>query len=240
MDIRMAGGPKTKPIIKAYTGPSGGWGSVKSVVRFLGQERRPLGDARLLVAQNKAGGFMCVSCAWAKPSKTHPAEFCENGAKATAWEITGRRADRAFFASHTLSELETWRDFDLEEQGRLTHPMRWDAASDKYVPVSWEAAFEEIGHELRALDPRQVDIYTSGRASLEASYMYQLFARMYGSNNLPDSSNMCHESSSVGLPESIGASVGTAILSDFENTDCIFYIAQNVGNWWCAPNLDSR
>lgn len=100
---------------------------------------------------------------------------------------------------------------DLEEQGRLTQPMRWDAATDRYLPVSWQAAFEEIGRELRAIAPQQAEFYTSGRASLEASYMYQLFARIYGSNNLPDSSNMCHESSSVGLPESIGASVGTAI-----------------------------
>jgi hypothetical protein len=178
---------------------------------------------------------MCVSCAWAKPAKTHPLEFCENGAKATAWEITSRRADRAFFDKHPLRELELWTDHDLEEQGRLTHPMRWDTVTDKYVPVSWSAAFEEIGRELRALDPHQVDLYTSGRASLETSYMYQLFARMYGSNNMPDSSNMCHESSSVALPESIGASVGTAVLSDFQNTDCIFYIAQNVGT--SSPRL---
>lgn len=172
---------------------------------------------------------MCVSCAWAKPAKPHPLEFCENGAKATAWEITSRRANPRFFSEQTLAELESWSDHDLEEQGRLTHPMRWDSDRDRYVPVSWADAFREIGKELRALDPHQVDFYTSGRASLETSYMYQLFARMYGSNNLPDSSNMCHESSSVALPESIGASVGTAILSDFENTDCIFYIAQNVG-----------
>jgi molybdopterin-dependent oxidoreductase alpha subunit len=178
---------------------------------------------------------MCVSCAWAKPAQPHPLEFCENGAKATAWETTSRRADPAFFGNHTLSEIELWSDHELEEKGRLTHPMRWDAASDKYVPVPWSDAFDEIGTELRALDPHQVDLYTSGRASLETSYMYQLFARMYGSNNMPDSSNMCHESSSVALPESIGASVGTAVLSDFENTDCIFYIAQNVGT--SSPRL---
>ncbi|MGO4835749.1 molybdopterin-dependent oxidoreductase, partial [Rhizobiaceae sp. 2RAB30] len=114
-------------------------------------------------------------------------------------------------------------------------PMTWDAASDKYILLTWPEAFEKIGRELRALDPRDVDLYTSGRASLEASYMYQLFARMYGSNNMPDSSNMCHESSSVALPESIGASVGTAILSDFENTDCIFYGALSVGT--SSPRL---
>jgi molybdopterin-dependent oxidoreductase alpha subunit len=131
--------------------------------------------------------------------------------------------------------LESWRDHDLEERGRLTHPLRWDSGSDKYVPVSWDEAFQEIGRELRGLAPETVEFYTSGRASLEAAYMYQLFARMYGSNNLPDCSNMCHESSSVGLPESIGASVGTAILSDFQNCDCIFYIAQNVGT--SSPRL---
>ena len=98
-------------------------------------------------------------------------EFCENGAKATAWEITSRRADRGFFAAHTLHELEEWSDHDLEEQGRLTHPMRWNSANDKYEPVSWSDAFEEIGRELRALAPQQVDFYTSGRASLETAYM---------------------------------------------------------------------
>jgi anaerobic selenocysteine-containing dehydrogenase len=141
--------------------------------------------------------------------------------------ITTRRP--GILQQTSSSRTGTLADHDLEEQGRLTHPMRWDAAADKYVPVTWAQAFEEIGRELRALDPHQVDFYTSGRASLETSYMYQLFARMYGSNNMPDSSNMCHESSSVALPESIGASVGTAVLSDFQNTDCIFYIAQNVG-----------
>lgn len=225
----MSGGPKKHPKISPYTGPAGGWGSAKSVGAILLQEHVSATGPSVLAHQNKPEGYMCVSCAWAKPAKTHPLEFCENGAKATAWEITSRRADRAFFDKHTLSELEGWRDHDLEEQGRLTHPMRWDSSSDKYVPVSWEDAFEEIGRELRAVAPQKVDFYTSGRASLETSYMYQLFARMYGSNNLPDSSNMCHESSSVALPESIGASVGTAVLSDFQNTDCIFYIAQNVG-----------
>jgi molybdopterin-dependent oxidoreductase alpha subunit len=231
----MAGRPQDPPKIHKQSGPAGGWGSAKSVGEILLREHMPFNGTSLLAHQNKPDGYMCVSCAWAKPAKTHPLEFCENGAKATAWEVTHRRADRAFFDAHTLTELEGWRDHDLEEQGRLTHPMRWDSAQDKYVPVSWEEAFEEIGRELRATAPETVEFYTSGRASLETSYMYQLFARMYGSNNIPDSSNMCHESSSVGLPESIGASVGTAILSDFQNCDCIFYIAQNVGT--SSPRL---
>lgn len=227
--------PKCPPRIGFDSGPAGGWGSAKSVTQIVLREHIPIAGPTLLAYQNKPEGYMCVSCAWAKPAKTHPLEFCENGAKATAWEVTNRRADGRFFSSHTLLELESWPDHDLEEQGRLTHPMRWDSETDKYHPVPWETAFQEIGEELKTLAPHEVDFYTSGRASLEASYMYQLFARIYGSNNLPDSSNMCHESSSVGLPESIGATVGTAILSDFQNCDCIFYIAQNVGT--SSPRL---
>lgn len=221
--------PKDHPTIETYEGAAGGWGSAQSVTEILLRERRPIDGPRLLQQQNKPEGYMCVSCAWGKPAKTHPLEFCENGAKATAWEITAKRTGPDFFEKHTLTELESWRDYDLEEHGRLTHPMRWNPETDKYEVISWEKAFAEIGRELRAIRPEQAVFYTSGRASLETSYMYQLFARIYGSNNLPDSSNMCHESTSVGLPESIGATVGTAILSDFQNCDCIFYIAQNVG-----------
>ncbi len=231
----MSSGPRRTPSFKPYEGPAGGWGSVRSVAEVLLREGVVAKGSAALMEQNKAEGYMCVSCAWAKPAKPHPFEYCENGAKATAWEITDRRADAAFFAGHTLGELESWSDYSLEEQGRLTDPMRWDAGGDRYVPVSWEDAFAEIGRELRTMDPRAVEFYASGRASLETAYMYQLFARLFGSNNLPDCSNMCHESSSVGLPESIGASVGTAVLSDFENTDCIFYIAQNVGT--SSPRL---
>jgi len=225
----MPGGPKAHPRVEPYRGPSGGWGSAASVARILVQEHVPAEGTSTLAHQNRPDGYMCVSCAWAKPAKPHPLEFCENGAKATAWEITDRRATPEFFAKHTLTELEKWEDYYLEEQGRLTHPMKWDSVKDIYAPISWEQAFSEIGGHLRAADPRRAVFYTSGRASLETAYMYQLFARIYGSNNLPDCSNMCHESTSVGLPESIGASVGTASLSDFQNCDCIFYIAQNVG-----------
>ncbi|MBU2289056.1 MAG: FdhF/YdeP family oxidoreductase, partial [Gammaproteobacteria bacterium] len=185
-----------------------------------------------LSKQNKPGGFMCVSCAWAKPAEPHPAEFCENGAKATAWELTAKRRTAEFFEQHTLSSLESWSDHDLEEGGRLTVPMRWDAQSDRYVEVSWEDAFAGIGAELKALqqqDPASVVFYASGRASLETSYMYQLLARLYGNNNLPDSSNMCHESTSVALPQTIGVPVGTVTLDDFKHTDAVFVFGQNTG-----------
>jgi molybdopterin-dependent oxidoreductase alpha subunit len=220
--------PRTTTI-KPYWGPAGGWGSARAVSEILLRERVPAEGARILVHQNKPSGFVCVSCSYAKPGDPHPLEFCENGAKATAWEITAKRCGPDFFAAHTLSELECWPDHDLEEVGRLIEPMRYDRASDKYWPIAWNEAFAEIGGVLRGFDPRSVVFYTSGRASLEASYMYQLFARMYGSNNLPDSSNMCHESTSVALPETIGVPIGTVKIEDFDHTDCMFFFGQNVG-----------
>jgi molybdopterin-dependent oxidoreductase alpha subunit len=215
--------------IKPYESAAGGWGSVKSLLKSLGRDRVPLSGPRVLLKQNKTDGFMCVSCAWAKPADPRVFEFCENGAKATTWEITSKRVTPEFFADRTVSELEKWDDHHLEAAGRLTHPMRWDPASDKYVAVEWATAFEEIGRELRALEPESAVFYASGRASLETAFMYGLFARAYGNNNLPDSSNMCHETTSVALPESIGVPVGTCTLDDFEHTDCIFFFGQNVG-----------
>lgn len=225
----------TKPVrrrwsFKPYDAPSGGWGSAKSVARALLRERVVASAPPALMRQNKPDGFACVSCAWAKPAEPHTLEFCENGAKATTWEITSRRVDDEFFTSHTLQELETWPDHDLEELGRLTRPMRWEPQTDRYVPVEWDEAFAAIGQELKALDPKSVVFYASGRGSLEASYLYALLARLYGTNNLPDSSNMCHESTSVALPESIGVPVGTVTLEDFHHTDCIFFFGQNVGS----------
>jgi molybdopterin-dependent oxidoreductase alpha subunit len=215
--------------IKPYWGPVGGWGSAKSVTEILLREAVPLKGPFALWHQNKPSGFACVSCSYAKPDHPKPFEFCENGAKATAWEITDKRCSLDFFAEHTVTELENWSDYDLEEVGRLTHPMRWDAATDKYVPIEWADAFAAIGAELKSLTPESVVFYTSGRASLEASYMYQLLARMYGNNNLPDSSNMCHESTSVALPQTIGVPVGTVKLDDFPKTECVLFFGQNVG-----------
>jgi len=215
-----------------HTDTAGGWGSLKEVGAALLHEQLGFGDTKLLLRQNKPDGFACVSCAWAKPAHPHPFEFCESGAKATAWELTGKRCEPSFFQQHTVSELLAWSDYQLESVGRLTAPLRWDAASDRYLPVDWDSAFAEIGRELqalRAVSPGSAVFYSSGRASLEASYMYQLFARLYGNNNLPDSSNMCHESTSVALPRTIGVPVGTVTLDDFELADCIFFFGQNVG-----------
>lgn len=212
-----------------YNNAAGGWGSVKALGAILQQEHVIATGTRILMKQNKPDGFACVSCSWAKPADPHLFEFCENGAKATAWEITGKRATPEFFAQHTVTEMESWNDLELESTGRITEPMKYDAASDRYLPVSWNEAFDDIAAQLRAMDPKKVVFYASGRASLETSYMYQLMARMYGTNNLPDSSNMCHESTSVALPQTIGVPVGTVRLDDFEHTGCILFFGHNTG-----------
>jgi molybdopterin-dependent oxidoreductase alpha subunit len=220
-----------KPSFKAYDAPAGGWGSAKSLGNILRREGVLASGALALTRQNKVDGFQCVSCAWVKPANPLPFEFCENGAKATAWEITSHRCTPEFLARHTVTEMLEWDDYALEQTGRLTHPMRYDAASDTYRPVSWDDAFAEIGREMRAIaDPKSVVFYSSGRSSNEASYLYGLYARLYGNNNLPDSSNMCHETTSVALQASIGVPVGTVTLDDFGKTDCILFFGQNPGS----------
>ena len=209
---------------------AGGWGSVRGMSAILRAERPDPAVFAELYRQNKPEGFMCVSCAWSKPARPHPFEFCENGAKATMWELTSRRCTPEFFARHRVTELKGWTDHDLEQAGRLTHPMRYDRASDSYVPCDWDEAFAAIGAELKALAPKDTIFYASGRASLETSYLYALFARAYGHNNLPDSSNMCHETTSVALKKVIGVPVGTVVLDDFHKCDAIFFFGQNTGS----------
>jgi len=213
-----------------HEGAAGGWGSLKGIAVTALHDHAAPGAAQTLKEQNKAGGFMCSSCAWGKPAKPHAFEFCENGAKSTLWELTRDRCTPEFFERHTVSELLQWQDYDLELQGRLTEPLRYDAASDRYLRCSWDEAFAGIAAELKPLDPKSVVFYTSGKASLETSYLYGLFARMYGHNNLPDSSNMCHETTSVALKQVTGSPVGTCTLEDFEYCDAIFYFGQNPGS----------
>jgi len=215
--------------IKRYNGATGGWGSLRGIASVFGRERASPAVLETLARQNKPGGTMCTSCAWGKPARPHLVEFCENGAKATIWDLTRDRCTPAFFAAHTVTQLRAWSDYDLEMQGRLTSPLRYDAASDRYVACGWDEAFADIGAGLQALDPKSVVFYASGKASLETSYLYALFARLYGHNNLPDSSNMCHETTSVGLKAVVGSPVGTCVLEDFEHCDAIFYFGQNPG-----------
>ncbi len=213
-----------------YDNASGGWGSVRGIAHVLADQRPTAGALRTLMRQNKTGGHMCTSCAWTKPAHPHPFEFCENGAKATIWDLTRDRCGPDFLTEHSVTALRELSDHELEKAGRLTHPMRYDAATDRYVETTWDEAFAGIGARLRALDPKATVFYTSGRASLETSYLYALFARLYGHNNLPDSSNMCHETTSVGLKKFIGVSVGTCVLDDFDHCDLIIFMGQNTGS----------
>jgi len=209
---------------------AGGWGALKSCGKHLLGSRSPLSGARALLSANQPDGFDCPGCAWGDPEHGSSFEFCENGVKAVSWEATDKRTPPRFFAKHTVTELRGWTDYALEGEGRLTHPMRYDRALDRYIAVPWEEAFAEIGAVLRGLDhPDQAEFYTSGRASNEAAYVYQLFARHYGTNNFPDCSNMCHEASGIGLQAAIGVGKGTVLLEDFEKADAIFVVGQNPG-----------
>jgi anaerobic selenocysteine-containing dehydrogenase len=184
----------------------------------------------LLYRTNKPSGFDCPGCAWPDKEHTSTFQFCENGAKAVTWEATKKRVTPEFFATHQVSALLEWSDYELENQGRLTHPLVYDAASDTYQPIGWDEAFGRIGEILRGLpDPNMAEFYTSGRASNEAAFLYQLFGREYGTNNFPDCSNMCHEATSVGLPMSIGIGKGTVSLDDFEHCELIIAMGHNPG-----------
>ena len=219
-----------KKSIHPYNQPAGGWGALKAVGEHLVEQGIPLKGAATLHRMNQPEGFDCPGCAWPDPKHTSSFEYCENGAKAVAWEATAKRCTPEFFSTYTVSELAEWSDYELEMAGRLTHPMAYDATTDRYVPISWEDAFATIGRHLNALpDPNMAEFYTSGRTSNEAAFLYQLFVREYGTNNFPDCSNMCHEGTSVGLPQSIGVGKGTVLLDDFDKTDCIFIFGQNPG-----------
>ena len=218
------------PGVGPYGGPAGGWGALQAVAKALSGQMAVVSDTRALLEVNQPHGFDCPGCAWPDPRHTSSFEFCENGAKAVSWEATAKRAGPDFFATHPISELWTWSDYALEGEGRLTHPLAYDAPTDRYVAISWDEAFQRIGAALRALpDPNLAEFYASGRTSNEAAFLYQLFVRAFGTNNFPDCSNMCHEATSVALPESIGVGKGTVTLEDFDQADAIFCIGHNPG-----------
>ena len=188
-------------------------------------------SARNLLAVNQRAGFDCMSCAWPDPQgHRHTVEFCENGAKAVSWEGVRDTVGPEFFATHSLADLAGRTDHWLEKQGRLTHPMVRRDGATHYQPISWADAFALIGASLGSLDsPDEAVFYTSGRASNEAAFLYQLFVRAYGTNNLPDCSNMCHESTSVGLARTIGIGKGSVSLQDLHEADLIIVSGQNPG-----------
>ncbi len=216
--------------IERYDDPAGGWGALKAVAKTLAHQQVVAQGAATLLKANQPDGFDCPGCAWPDPKHTSSFEFCENGAKAITWESTARRVGPDFFENNTVNELWTWTDHKLEDAGRLTTPLFYNRSRDRYEAIEWEEALEIIAAELNKLpDPNMAEFYTSGRASNEAAFMYQLFVRAFGTNNFPDCSNMCHEATSVGLPKSIGVGKGTVTLEDFDHCDAIFSFGHNPG-----------
>lgn len=223
-------GPATNraPEQKGYHHPAAGWGAALNVGKILVHQRAMREAPGILFNMNKAKkGFDCPGCAW-PDDPTVRMDICENGVKHATWEMTSKQVGREFFAAHTVSELMTWSDFALEDAGRLTEPMVYDPETDHYIPIDWNDAFALAGATLRGLDsPHQASFYTSGRLSNEASFLYQWFVREFGTNNLPDCSNMCHEASGVALRAAIGTNKGTVDLKDWEQADAIFLLGVN-------------
>jgi molybdopterin-dependent oxidoreductase alpha subunit len=210
--------------------PAGGWAALKSSAAHLLQNGIPFKGTKTLLNVNQPEGFDCPGCAWGDPKHTSSFEFCENGVKAVSWEATAKRCTPEVMAQHKVEWLAQQDDHYLESLGRLTEPMIYDAGSDTYKPISWSTAFKVIGDELRELShPDEAIFYTSGRTSNEAAFLWQLFVREFGTNNLPDCSNMCHEASGVALTESIGIGKGTILLEDMKLADAIFIFGQNPG-----------
>ncbi len=217
------------PGVHPYDGPAGGWGALKATAIAVRTQMDALDAPATLLRTNQPDGFDCPGCAW--PDKEHKStfQFCENGAKAVTWEATSKRVTAEFLAANTVSSLLAKSDFELEGYGRLTEPLVYDRASDTLRPVSWDRAFARIGEIVSRMQPDEVEFYTSGRASNEAAWLFQLYARELGTNNFPDCSNMCHEATSVGLPQSIGIGKGTVSLDDFDKTELVISIGHNPG-----------
>ena len=218
------------PGIRPYDAPAGGWGALRATAQAVRTQMESVEAPITLLRTNQPDGFDCPGCAW--PDKEHRStfQFCENGAKAVTWEATTKRVGPDFFRSNTVTSLLQRSDFELEDLGRLTHPLVYDRTTDTFQAVEWDAAFTRIGEVLRGLSsPNETEFYTSGKVSNEAAYLFQLFAREYGTNNFPDCSNMCHEATSVGLPQSIGIGKGTVSLDDFDATELILSIGHNPG-----------
>ncbi|MER6095577.1 FdhF/YdeP family oxidoreductase [Streptomyces sp. NPDC001728] len=204
--------------------------AVGHTLRIAQEQMGTLRTARTLLKVNQKDGFDCPGCAWPEGDKRHVAEFCENGAKAVAEEATLRRVTPEFFAAHPVADLATRSGYWLGQQGRITEPMLLPEGGDRYEPVTWERAFAILAEELRALgSPDEALFYTSGRTSNEAAFLLQLFAREFGTNNLPDCSNMCHESSGSALTETIGIGKGSVSLEDLHRADLIIVAGQNPG-----------
>ncbi|MFD4545803.1 FdhF/YdeP family oxidoreductase [Streptomyces sp. NPDC058466] len=236
-----AGGsePEPNPKVSGPVKSSVGIHAIEESMRYSMAEMGPKRSLQTLLTMNHVDGFDCPSCAWGDPDPDHRkmAEFCENGAKAVAWEATRKRVDAAFFAEHSIAELRERDGHWLESQGRLTQPMHLAPGATHYAPISWHDALALTAEHLRGMaDPNRALFYTSGRTSNEAAFLYQLLARRLGTNNLPDCSNMCHESSGAALTETIGVGKGTVTFDDItDHADLIIIVGQNPGT--CHPRM---
>jgi formate dehydrogenase major subunit len=220
--------PVREPRITPVEKSAAGWPALGVTVKRSLDEMGLATSVKTLRRLNQPHGIDCPGCAW--PDHRKAVEFCENGAKHVAAEATLRRIGAEFFQEHSISQLRTQSDWWLEEQGRLTEPLIKPAGADHYQPISWDEAFAVVADQLNQLDtPDQAVFYTSGRTSNEAAFLYQLFVRAYGTNNLPDCSNMCHESSGVALKEVIGIGKGSVTLDDVEHSELIIVCGQNPG-----------
>ena len=215
--------------IPVYSHPAAGWPALISSTRKLMDYQTFLrGSVSVLKSNQPQGGFDCPGCAWPDHKSHKRIDVCENGIKVIASETMTKKADAQFFARHTVTELQGWSGYELEHSGRLSEPLYYDAAQDRYVPISWEAAYQCIAEQLGQLDsPDEALFYTSGRVTNEPAFMYQLFVRSFGTNNLPDCSNMCHEPTSVMLGKQLGVGKATVMLEDFEQAKLILMFGQN-------------
>ena len=215
--------------IPVYSHPAAGWPALISSTRKLMDYQTFLrGSLSVLKSNQPKGGFDCPGCAWPDHKSHKMIDVCENGIKVIASETMSKKADAQFFARHTVTELQGWSGYELEHSGRLSEPVYYDATQDRYVPISWEAAYKRIAEQLGQLDsPDEALFYTSGRVTNEPAFMYQLFVRCFGTNNLPDCSNMCHEPTSVMLGRQLGIGKATVMLEDFEQAKLILMFGQN-------------
>ena len=215
--------------IPIYSHPAAGWPAlIASTHKLMDYKALTRGGLSVFSSNQPNGGFDCPGCAWPDHKSHKTIDVCENGIKVLASETMSTKADAKFFAQHTVTELQGWNGYELEHSGRLSEPMVYDAAQDRYVPIAWADAYARIAEQLKQLDsPDEALFYTSGRVTNEPAFLYQLFVRCFGTNNLPDCSNMCHEPTSVMLSRQLGIGKATVKLEDFQQAKLIMMFGQN-------------
>src|SRR5690606_8742539 len=226
--------PEAFTDLKTKTPPknSVGLGALQSSISYISKYTNPLDAIKASFKMNQKGGFDCPGCAWPDPDdeRSSLGEYCENGIKAMTEEMQKKLINRTFFSRHSVDELSKWTDFEIGKSGRLSEPMYLPKGGAHYQPISWQAAFDKIAEHLNGLDnPDEAVFYTSGRTTNEAAFLYQLFVREFGTSNLPDCSNMCHEASGSALSETLGIGKGSVTLDDLYKAELVMVVGQNPG-----------